>query len=924
MTSRFIVGVDLGTTNSAVAYVDTEATDPRIQSLAIPQLVDVGDVDERPTLPSFVYLAGEHDVRPGDLALPWATDQNFAVGEFAREQGARVSGRLVSSAKSWLCHGGVDRQADILPWGAPDDVVKISPVEASSRVLQHLRAGWQAAFPDHPLDDQDVVLTVPASFDEVARELTIEAAARADLHHARLIEEPQAAFYAWLETHPDSWQQALAGHRLALVVDVGGGTSDFSLIRVAEENGAVALQRLAVGDHILLGGDNVDVALARTVEERFGEKLDSQRWHALTNLCRAAKEKLLGDDPPVEETIRIGGRGRSLVGGTLNATLTRDEVRDLVIDGFFPLVDADARPQTESRGGLQEWGLPFASDAALSRHLASFLSQHRGDPIPGSDETLGSPDVILFNGGALKPSIIRDRLVEQVTTWGGEAPAVLDSGSLDLAVSRGAAYYGLVRRGRGVRIGGGSPRAFYLGIASDSTEAGTHAVTKRVLCLVHRGMAEGTEIELEEPELVVTTNQPCSFPLSASSTRIGDDPGALLDVPPESLNALPSVRTVLRFGKKLARREIPVRVLAKLTDIGTMEVWLRSTTTDHRWRLSFKLRDLTTEAQQETEAGGGDLELTPEQTEAMLRELRVVFPEEGTPGGDPVRLSTRMEEACGAGKDAWPLETIRLLWNELWDRRELRKHTADHEARWLNLCGYLLRPGFGHETDEWRIQQLWRLYSEGLTFPRAVQARVEWWNLWKRVVGGLNRPQQEQLQRQVAPYLLPRLKSKRKNASAVGPQELREYWQLVASCEHLAAEAKAELGSTLLPSVVRGKASDPEIWALGRLGARAPFYGPLDRVVPRGEVEEWVEKLIKREWKRPRSTAFAAVQLARCVNDRERDLDTAVRQRLADKLRPLPNGKRAAQLVMEFVPLEAQERAQILDESLPIGLKVKN
>ena len=925
MASRYIVGVDLGTTNSAVAFVDTEAPTPRIESMPIAQLVQAGEVGDRPALPSFLYLAGEHDVRAGDLALPWSTDQDFAAGEFAREQGARVSGRLVSSAKSWLCHGGVDRQADILPWGAPEDVTKISPVEASSRFLRHLRSAWQARFPEHPLDDQDVILTVPASFDEVARELTIEAAAAADLHHARLLEEPQAAFYAWLEAHPEEWRDALRGHRLALVVDVGGGTSDFSLIRVAEEDGAVALERLAVGDHILLGGDNVDVALARTLEERLGEKLDSQRWHTLTNLCRAAKERLLGDDPPDTETIRIGGKGRSLVGGTLTASLQRDEVESLVIDGFFPLVEAGARPSTDVRGGLQEWGLPFASDAALSRHLAAFLSQHADDPVPGTDEKLGTPDVVLFNGGALKPAPIRQRLTRQLAEWSdGTAPAILDSGSLDLAVSRGAAYYGLVRRGRGVRIGGGSPRAFYLGIAGDAPAATENGADRRVLCVVRRGMAEGTEIELEQPELMVTTNQPCSFPLFASSTRIGDEPGALVDATPESLNSLPPVRTVLRFGKKLVKREIPARVLARLTDIGTMEVWLRSTTTEHRWKLSFPLRDLSTEAPEEgAPETAADLELSPEQTAAMLSVLHEVFPTDGEPSGDPVKLTRAMEDACGTGKDAWPLETIRALWDELWERRELRKHSAAHEARWLNLCGFLLRPGFGHETDQWRLQQLWRVYSEGLSFPRAVQGRVEWWNLWKRVAGGLNPPQQEQLQREVAPHLLPRLKSKRKNASAVGPQEIREYWQLVASCEHLAGNTKAELGATLVPSVARGKATDPEIWALGRLGARAPFYGPLNQVVARSDVEEWIEKLIKREWKRPQSTSFAAVQLARCVNDRERDLDQDLRKRLADKLAPLPNGKRAAQLVTEFVPLEAQERARILDETLPVGLKIR-
>ncbi len=916
--SRYVVGIDLGTTNSAVGYVDTHEDQPRIQSLDIPQLVAPGDVAQRASLPSFVYLAGAHDVRPGDLDLPWKSGQDFAVGEFAREQGARVSGRLVSSAKSWLCHGGVDRQAKILPWGAPEDVVQISPVEASSRFLRHLRAVWNDAFPSHRLDDQDVILTVPASFDEVARELTIEAAAAADLHHARLLEEPQAAFYAWLEAHPSKWKDALAGKRLALVVDVGGGTSDFSLIRIDEDDaGEVGLQRLAVGDHILLGGDNIDVALARSLEESFGEKLDSQRWHSLTNLCRGAKERLLGDDPPDDIAVSVAGRGRSLIGGTLSGKLVRSEVEGLVVDGFFPLVDATASPQ-DNAGGLVEWGLPFAADPALTRHLASFLAQHADDPVPGTKDKLGAPDLVVFNGGALKPELIRQRLVDQIIQWsGGATPAVLDTNDLDLAVSRGAAYYGMVRRGRGVRIGGGSPRAFYLGVRDPADDA----ESREVLCVVHRGMTEGTDLELDKPELQVTTNQPCSFPLFASSTRIGDEAGEVVTASRESLNFLPPVRTVLRFGKKLVRRDVPVKIHTKLTDIGTMEVWLDSTTTDHRWRLHFNLRDLSTEAEPETTSTGAELELSDEQVTAAKAQIAAVFSHE--PRADPITLTRKIEEACGTGRDAWPLNSIRMLWDELWEARETRHHSDAHEARWLNLCGFLLRPGFGHETDPWRIQNLWRLYSEGLRFSRTVQNRAEWWNLWKRIAGGLNKPQQEQLYREVAPFLLPRLKSKRKAKSAVGPQEIREYWQLVASCEHLAASTKAELGATLVPAVARGKATDAEIWALGRLGARAPFYGPLNTVVDRGQVEEWIDKIVKRAWQRPKSTSFAMVQLARCVGDRERDLDEGLRQRLADKLRPLPNGARAAQLVTEAVALESQERARILDESLPVGLRLK-
>src|SRR5512143_416174 len=369
MAARFVVGIDLGTTNSAVAYVDTQSGERTITSFDIAQLVAEGAVGERPTLPSFLYLAGEHDVAPGALALPWDAQRDYAVGEFARAQGARVPGRLVSSAKSWLCHGGVDREAAILPWAAAEGVRKLSPVAASARYLAHLRDAWNQRFAAHPLAEQDVVLTVPASFDEVARELTVAAAQQAGLARVTLIEEPQAAFYAWIGAHAADWEDRLRTHQLALVIDVGGGTTDFSLVRIRPDGERLALERLAVGDHILLGGDNIDVALARLLEPRLGEKLDSQRWHLLTNLCRDAKERLLAETPPAAVPIHLGGRGRAVIGGAVKAALTRDEVAGLVLDGFFPLVPADARPRRTPRAGLQEWGLPFAAEAEVSRHL---------------------------------------------------------------------------------------------------------------------------------------------------------------------------------------------------------------------------------------------------------------------------------------------------------------------------------------------------------------------------------------------------------------------------------------------------------------------------------------------------------------------------------------------------------------------------
>jgi hypothetical protein len=831
---------------------------------------------------------------------------------------------LVTSAKSWLCHGGVDREAAILPWSAPEDVVKLSPVEASARYVQHVREVWAQRFPDAPLEAQDVVLTVPASFDEVARELTVAAAARAGLTRAVLLEEPQAAFYAWLDAHPAAWQERLRDVQLALVIDVGGGTTDFSLIRIGHDGGQIELERVAVGDHILLGGDNIDVALARLLEPRLGEKLDSQRWHALTNLCRAAKETLLGPAAPPEVPIRLPGRGRSVVGGTLSAALTRAEVESLVLDGFFPLAAADALPRKTPRAGLQEWGLPFAAEAEVSRHLAGFLLQHANRPdAEASVRTATFPDAVLFNGGALTPPVIRERLALLLAQWHeGRRPALLESTSLDLAVSRGAAYYGLVRRGLGVRIGGGSARAYFLGLAPGNE---TPPGVENVLCLVQRGMHEGTETEITTPEFRVLANQPVSFPLFASSTRIGDRAGAVTQAGRESLSELPPIRTVLRFGKKLAATALPVHVIAKLTEVGTLEVWCRSLNTEHRWRLQFNLRERPTDADEDAAPGsGGELAVSEERLATASDALRAVFPPDGAAAGDPVTLMRALEAALDAGKDAWPLAAIRALWETLFSGQAARAASAAHEARWLNLCGFLLRPGFGHALDEWRIQQLWKLYSQGLRFARATQCRVEWWGLWKRVAGGLTSPQQSQLYNQTAPFLLPRLKSRRDKPAAVGPQEVREYWQLLASCERLAPATKAELGAALLPLVVKGKASDVEVWALGRLGARAPFAGPLNCVVARETAEEWVAALLdRREWPRATATSFALVQLARCVADRERDLDEGLRRRLAERLRALPHGDRAARLVSEAVPLESQERARIFDESLPVGLQVR-
>ncbi len=903
--ARFVVGIDLGTTNSAVAYAEP-AVGSEVRVFPIVQLVAEGETAPRASLPSAVYLAGEHDVPPGALALPWASDRGFVVGELAWRLGARQAGRLVTSAKSWLCHGGVDRTAPILPWGAAEEVARISPVAASTRVLEHVRDAWNAAHPKHPLERQEVVLTVPASFDEVARELTVRAAEEAGLR-VRLLEEPQAAVYAWLGSRP-GWREDLAGCERILVLDVGGGTTDFSLLEVRRLAGGVALERVAVGEHILLGGDNMDLALAHRVSAG-GRGLDAARWQQLTALCREAKERLLAEEAPRSVAISLPGRGRGVVRDALRAELARDDALAAVLEGFFPLVSADALPRRQEGAGLREFGLPFAREPEVTRHLAEFVGRAGGHA-----------QAVLFNGGALKPAAVRGRLLDLLERWWGKRPAALEGGDLELAVARGAATYGLALRGVGPRISGGAARAFYLGLSA-APEPGTGR--RRVLCVAPRGMEEGEAFEIDEPVFEVTANAPVRFPIYASSTRQGDRPGDVLEADEAALTELPALATVLRFGRRLEERRIPVTLGAALTETGTLEVSCASRTTHHRWRLRFELRASARARDSAPQPSASqEVAIPPERLEAARDRLLGCF-ERGEP--DPVGLTRALEEVAGTGKDAWPLGFIRELWDALFELEPARERSAAFEARWLNLAGFLLRPGFGEERDPWRVERLWRLFDRGPVAAGAAQVRAEWWTLWKRVAGGLARARQQMLLQVVRPGLLPQARGRRKarpELRRLGPQEVRELWQVAGALERIAAAAKAELADALVPRVARGKASEAEVWALGRLAARSLVYGPVDAVVAPATVGPWVERLLGARWARPAAVALALAQMARRTGDRARDLDDELRERVAARLDAAPDGAGLSRWVREVVEMDVRARALVLAESLPSGIRL--
>ena len=583
--SRFVVGIDLGTTNCALAFVDTaEGERPAIQPFAVPQVVAAGQVADRPTLPSFLYLLGANELPPASVALPWDKTPSATAGELARARGAEVPARLVSSAKSWLCHPGVDRSAAVLPWGAPEEVAKISPVAASARYLGHLAAAWDAAHPDAPLAKQDVLITVPASFDAVARELTVDAARLAGLEQVTLLEEPQAAFYSWLAHSGDRWRKRLAVGDVVLVADVGGGTTDFTLIAVGEQGGDLVLERVAVGDHILLGGDNMDLALSYTLAAKLaqkGQKLDAWQQRSLTLACRAAKEQLLADGKQARAPVAVLGRGSKVIGGAIKTELERAEVEAALVDGFFPQVDAAARPQRGRATGLRELGLPYAADPAVTRHLAEFVGRHGR-----------MPTAILYNGGVMKGNALRRRLGDTVQGWTGGNLKELGGNDLDLAVAHGAAYYGLVRRGQGVRIRGGAARAYYIGVETAMPAVPGLRPPLKALCVVPFGMEEGTEADLVGQEFGLVVGEPAEFRFLGSSVRRKDRAGDVVDDWAGDIEELAPVETTLPADAgAVAGTTVPVRLRSHVTAVGTLELWCVAKDGDRRWKLEFNVRE---------------------------------------------------------------------------------------------------------------------------------------------------------------------------------------------------------------------------------------------------------------------------------------------------------------------------------------------
>ncbi len=917
---RYIIGIDLGTTNSAVSYVDLASGETKnrgIKLFKVPQLTGLGEVSAMPVLPSFCYIPGKYDISADAIRLPWHTEKQNFVGTLARDHGARVPSRLVASAKSWLCHSQADRCSRILPWGAGEEIPKISPVQATAAYLKHIRLAWnsrQREDSDLYLENQMVILTVPASFDEVARDLTLEAANLAGIKHLTLLEEPLAAFYSWLIQHENNWRDFIRPGELVFVCDVGGGTTDFTLITLRETEGSPRFERIAVGDHLILGGDNIDLALARHVEQQFNNSrpLSPDRWKTLCHLCRQAKENIL-EQGKESETITLMGEGTILIGGTLSAGISRETLEQIVLEGFFTLARPDSQKRQTPRKGISEFGLPYESEPAITRHIGSFLDSHSQDIQRFLGERSAFPDLILFNGGTLKSGLVQKQIRKSIRCWFGkedeDVPRVLENPNPDLSVALGASYYGLVKSGFGVRVGSGSPRSYYLGF-DRKDETGVEE--KAAICLVERGVDEGTLLSLPESlNFEVLTNQPVSFDLYSSSYRSGDRCGDILAVD-QSLTPLPPLQTVIQFGQKGKKTTIPVAIEAEYTETGVLALWCRSFSSHHRWRLQFQLRDSG------PTVGVGETEVfEAEAVDAAKQTVAAVFARDASPAA----LSGAMKavaRAVNRPREKWPLGFIRELADQLLDSIDVRSFSAEHEIRWLNLTGFCLRPGFGDGMDSQRIKSLWKIYKQGVTFRKNAQAKAEWWIMWRRVAGGLSAGQQRQVFQDLRPFVLPK-----KNAKVrLEPQERVEVWMALANMERLMAKDKVELGRQLTAELHPKKTKPQFLWALSRIGAREPLYGPVDRVIPPEEAARWIRALLALDLKNPRPAGAALAQLARRTGDRMRDIDADQQQVVAYLTRNEVTEQ--IRYVTQVVALEKQDETTLFGESLPSGIVLKS
>ena len=935
-SARFSIGIDLGTTNCALAFVPL-GSEARSEIFGIQQWDTSSTITEAPRLPSFLYLpdqATAAQIQPGKTA-----DEEWVVGRLARKKAAESPGRVVHSAKSWLCHHTSDRSARFLPWGSEDIArdSKISPVRASALILDHLRRAWNSRFAsagvEFEFDWQKITVTVPASFDAAAQRLTLTAALEAGFPETiHLLEEPQAAFYCWLEQHDIA---ADLESRLTdetdrtyhlLVVDIGGGTSDFSLFecRSAPSGAAPKIKRIAVGDHILLGGDNVDLAIAHFLEPRLiGErgKLSGTQWDDLVARCRDLKENVLSrdGDPGERFAVSLPGRGAGLVAGTHTARLTRAEIRALLLDGFFPECDSLARPY-RTQAALKEWGLPYARDGAVTRHLANFL---RGRP---------RVDAILFNGGSLHPELVRQRICQLVGRWqGGRSPLALENADPDLAVARGAALFGKSIHRNAEHIEAGAARSVFLEVLREQPRENAERARPSLVCVLPYGASSEQRFDITGLPLEVRTNHPARFQAYYSTRDERSKAGDIVDWNEREFNALPPLATIIKVAAPplgATANTLPVTLTASANELGLLQVACVSADDRVRqsWPLEFDLRQQEPDSQSGLQSGPpspASVQAKPNVSAAALEAARARIRSWFTRSPKQretltaTRLLRNLEQVLGIPKSEWNAALVRALWPALERCMDLRKQSVDHEEAWLILAGFLLRPGFGVIADGFRIDSLWQLREQGLNFP-GKRIKAQEYILWRRLAGGLTEERQQQI---LAPEF---------DRIRTGKNLPSELIQLAGSLERLPNETKTELSNRFIDAADQlareKKHCAPYLTALGFILSRAPFYAGPETVVSPDLVGRAYETFRSYDWASPelREMQSLFLRAARVVGNRNFDLPKALRHRISIKLEKSGVAPQKTAKLKEFVPIGGSERISLHDEGLPPGLILGN
>ncbi|MEI6744992.1 MAG: Hsp70 family protein [Methylococcaceae bacterium] len=904
---QFLVGIDLGTTHTVVAYAPIAiANTQNIQLFSIEQLVDVGQVAARPLLPSVRYHPADGEIATDTLAF--TANDNAILGEAARVLGAKTKGRFVTSAKSWLSHPSIDPTANLLPWGASEEVLKVSPLDASASYLAHVRMVWLHQNPDAPLENQDVVITVPASFDESARSLTLEAAKIAGLQNVRLLEEPQAVCYDWLRCNAGKLNEKLANVHLLLVCDVGGGTTDLTLIKVEAGEKEPKLTRIGVGDHLMLGGDNLDLALAHTLESRLSnneKRLSAAELSQLLEQCRQAKEKLLAEDAPESVKVTLLASGSKLFGGSRAAVLTRDEVRAIALDGFFPLSKLNELPD-KKRSGVVEFGLPYAAEPAVSKHIAGFLKLHEHAAKDALKIDSIVPDALLLNGGVFRSQPITKRAIELLSSWREKTPILLENQHPELAVAFGAVSYAVARREKKLKIGGGAARSYFLVV--DTNEA-----DKQGICILPRGSEEGEEIILKNHRFALRLGTPVRFHLASTTGDSVFKSGDLAEIT-DDFHSLPPLAVAFESD---STNEVLVELAVMQTEIGTLKIQCVSIENPKkRWDVEFQLRRGATVSNSSDEL--------PKNIDALCEKISDIFGAKSKQVAPNAvkNLRADLEKMTGQERSEWNSPLLRTLFNTLLEGEKYRRRTEAHERVWLSLIGYCARPGFGYPLDDWRVEQLWKMYAQNIQFVSESQNWAEWWTLWRRIAGGLSQQAQEMIFADITKYIDP---AAARQPGVLKQLKLRSYDDIVrlaAVLERLPVAKKVQLGDWLLKRLEKASESNQTWWAVGRIGARIPFHGSSHNVVSSETVENWLPQLLAEDWKKTPQIGFAATLISRMSGDRARDISGEMREKVLEKLKISKAPASWLEMVDSVKELSEKEEKQIFGEALPAGLKL--